>query len=434
MKLHTISFGCQMNVADSEEMARPLLERGYALSPALEDADAVLVNTCTVRDHAEHRALSLLGRLKAWKDERPERFVIVAGCAAERLKDELKRRFPHVDLVVGAKAIEDYPRMLDEALRERYDLSREDAEAFPAASPLNLAPSPVIGYITIMRGCNYSCSYCIVPAVRGRELYRPWDSILEEARAKAAAGAREILLLGQTVNSYRDPGGRGDFADLLRAVGGVEGVKRIRFMSPHPYYLTDRVIDAMAETPAVAGHLHLPVQSGSDPMLKAMRRNYTRAQYLERLARLRARLPEIAVTTDFIVGFPAESEADFSESLSLVDEADLDTAYCFKFSAREGTQAASMGPEVPEDVKAERLARLLARVEARTERKIAAMMGRRLEVLVEEPGAGRARSHWKVRLESRPEVGSLVSARVTSTRGTSLTACVEEGELLCAKP
>ena len=425
MKLHAISFGCQMNAADAEEMSRPLVERGWRAADGLEDADAVLVNTCTVREHAEHRAVSLIGRLAAWKEARPGRLVIVAGCAAERLKDGLQRRFPHVDLVVGAKSIEQFPAIVEEALRERYDAPRETREAFGS---LALTPSPAVAYVTIMRGCNYSCSYCIVPSVRGRELYRPLRSVLEEIRAKAAAGAREILLLGQTVNSYRsaDENGRAvDFADLLRAAGAAPGVKRVRFMSPHPYFLTDRVIAAMAETPQVARHIHLPVQSGSDRILKAMRRNYTRAQYLERLARLRAALPGVALTTDLIVGFPGETEEDFRRSLALVEEADFDTAYCFKFSPREGTEACGLEGTVPETEKEERLQRLLLLVERRSEAKIGGLVGRRLHVLVEEPGAGRAESHWKVRLEGSAGIGELVAATVTSVRGASLTARLE---------
>jgi tRNA-2-methylthio-N6-dimethylallyladenosine synthase len=299
--------------------------------------------------------MSYLGRLRPWKEARPDGLLIVAGCAAERLGDSILRKFPFVDLVVGAKSIDRYPEILEEALKRRFDWEKDNEGAWPQAQA---ARSPVSAYLTIMRGCNYTCAYCIVPAVRGRELYRPFDTIVEEARRLAAAGARELMLLGQTVNSYRE-GGR-DFADLLRAVAAVDGLSRIRFMSPHPYYLTDRMIEAMAETPEVCPHLHLPLQSGSDRLLRRMRRNYTAEQFLERAEALRRAVGGIELTTDVIAGFPGETEEDFQASLEVVRRLDPAAAYCFKFSAREGTEAASFADPLPAALIEERHRRLLA--------------------------------------------------------------------------
>lgn len=410
MRLHTISFGCQMAFADTEEMSKPFAERGWLPTPDLADADAVLVNTCTVREHAEHRALSQIGRLSEWKRARPDRLLIVAGCAAERLKDTLRSRFPHVDLVVGAKSIEEFPALVARALDERFDLAAEDAESFEAPPPQADAPNPVSAFVTIMRGCNYSCTYCIVPAVRGRELYRDADSIVAEVRAKAAAGAKEVVLLGQTVNSYRR--GDLDFAGLLARVDAVEGIDRIRFMSPHPHYLDERMVAAMAGLAKVCEHLHLPAQSGSDRLLKAMRRNYTRGEYLQRTHALRRAVPGVALTTDIIVGFPGETDADFDESLEFIEEAAFDAAYCFKFSPRAGTAAAEMDGQVPEEVREARLARLLERVMDRGRRRLDILTGQTLEVLVEEPALGRTRTNRLVKLQRTRRPGETVRVRV----------------------
>ncbi|MDE2491494.1 MAG: MiaB/RimO family radical SAM methylthiotransferase, partial [Elusimicrobia bacterium] len=361
MRLHVVALGCQMSVADGGELAAPLLARGFSPAAAPEDADAVIVNTCTVRQHAEDKALSLIGRLRPWKAERPERVLIVAGCAAERLGPWLRGRFPHVDLVVGAKSIEDYPRLVEEALAARFDALAENNETFSGAAeaPENPIgwPSPAVAPVTVMRGCNYSCSYCIVPAVRGRESYRPFDAVLAEVRAKAEAGAREILLLGQTVNSWRDGGTGRRFPELLRAAASAPGVARVRFESPHPRFVDDALIEAMAGVAGAGDHLHLPAQSGSDRVLSLMRRNYTAASFLEKAERLRAALPKIEVSTDIIVGFPSETDEDFARTLELVRRLRPAWTYAFKYSPREGTEAAGRPDDVPAEVKEERLAR-----------------------------------------------------------------------------
>src|SRR5881296_4560612 len=304
VKFYIRTYGCQMNVADSNEMGRHLKARGLVETQDPEDASIYLVNTCTVRQHAEDRAFSEIGRLKRWKAKRPGRKVVVTGCAAERTKDYLQDRFPFLDLVVGAKSIENFNEIAGRLLDRR--ATDEDLDyAVPAVN------EKVAAFVTSMRGCNYSCTYCIVPSVRGREIYHSVDQILGETRDRVAEGAREITLLGQTVNSYRS--GTARFADLLEAVATVEGVERIRFISPHPYYMTDRVIDSMAEVPQVCEALHLPVQSGSTTMLRKMLRTYTREQYLDLLSRLRRAMPGMTISTDVIVGFPGETDADFRE-------------------------------------------------------------------------------------------------------------------------
>ncbi len=271
MKFYVRTYGCQMNVADSSEMGRHLKAKGLVETQDPDEASVFLVNTCTVRQHAEDRAFSEIGRLKRWKAKRPGRKVVVTGCAAERTKEYLEDRFPFVDLVVGAKSIEDFGSAAERLLDRR----ETDEELDYAIAAID---EKIAAFVTIMRGCNYSCTYCIVPSVRGREIYHSMDQILGEVRDRVSEGAREITLLGQTVNSYRHRQHR--FADLLGAVAGVDGVERIRFISPHPYYMTDRVIETMATMPQVCESLHLPVQSGSNGMLKAMIRQYTRKQNL----------------------------------------------------------------------------------------------------------------------------------------------------------
>src|SRR5437773_1706182 len=284
-----------MNVADSNEMARHLKAKGFVETQDPEDASIYLVNTCTVRQHAEDRAFSEIGRLKRWKAKRPGRKVVVSGCAAERTTEYLEDRVPFIDLVVGAKSIEDFNELAAQWLDRR--ATDEDLDyAVPAVD------EKVAAFVTVMRGCNYSCTYCIVPSVRGREIYHSIDQILGEVRDRVAEGAREITLLGQTVNSYRSGSHR--FETLLEAVANVAGVDRIRFMSPHPYYMSDRVVETIARVPEVCESVHLPVQSGSNTMLRQMARNYTREQYLALVGKMRNAMPEMTISTDIIVGFP----------------------------------------------------------------------------------------------------------------------------------
>ena len=425
MRLHVVAFGCQMSVADGGEMAAPLLARGFRAVAAPDDADAIVLNTCTVRQHAEDKALSMIGRLREWKDADPDRVLIVAGCAAERLGPWIRTRFPHVDLVVGAKSIEDYPRIVEEALAAKFDALRETSESFPSEAldvPIGWT-SAVVAPVTIMRGCNYSCSYCIVPRVRGRESYRPYETVLAEIRAKAALGAREILLLGQTVNSWHaraEDGKERRFPDLLRAAAGIDGVARVRFESPHPHFLDDALIAAFAQTPQAGDHIHMPVQSGSDRVLALMRRNYDSAGFLEKISRLRAAAPRIEVSTDIIVGFPTESDDDFARTLELVERLRPSSAYTFKYSPREGTESAGLPDDVAEDVKEERLARLNALCDGLTESALRARVGRAVEVLDENGGYGRTRDGFRVKWGTPAEPGRLRTVRLTGVMKRTL--------------
>ncbi len=415
MKYYVRTYGCQMNVADSDEMGRHLNERGLVATEDPNDASIYLMNTCTVRHHAEERAFSEIGRLREWKAAQPDRQLVITGCAAERTKEVLEARFPHVDLVVGAKSIETFGDIVDGLLGCR---ARDENLEYAAGS----TNGKVATFVTVMRGCNYSCTYCIVPYVRGREKYRPMEEILLEVRRGAEAGIRDFTLLGQTVNSYhRDPtrGGGTDFAALLEAVAGINGVERIRFISPHPYYMTDSVIDAMASIPAVCEGLHLPVQSGSTPILKSMLRNYTRDYYLELVSKLRSRMPDITISTDLIVGFPGEGDDDFAETLSLIDDARFDRGFVFKYSPRAGTPAAGMEPH-PEVLIEARHQECLDRVEAIAREQRASRVGSFQEVLMEEPNFGRTRGNQKVRVEGVHRTGETVRVQVTGIERSTL--------------
>jgi tRNA-2-methylthio-N6-dimethylallyladenosine synthase len=419
MKYFVRTYGCQMNVADSNEMGRHLQARGIVPTEDADDATVLLVNTCTVRQHAEDRAFSEIGRLKKWKAQKAGRKVIVTGCAAERTKQYLEDRFPYIDLVAGAKSIEDFSALVDHVLERRPEEDDLD-HAIPFVS------DRVSAFVTIMRGCNYSCTYCIVPYVRGRESYHPMDQVLAEVRDRVREGAREITLLGQTVNSYHRDGMRGkgtDFADLLEAVGAVDGVERVRFISPHPYYMTDRVIQAMAEVPAVCEALHLPVQSGSTAMLRKMQRNYTREGYLELTRKLRSAMPDITISTDIIVGFPGESEADFRETLSLVEEVGFDFGFVFKYSPRAGTPAAELEC-FPEELIEERHQECLALMERLAAEKRRRWIGTMQEVLVEEEGFGRTRGNAKVEIVGNAAVGESVRVKIAKAEKTTFEGIV----------
>ncbi len=442
MKLFTKTFGCQMNFADSDEMTREFRKRGFSAADTEENADAILVNTCTVRDLAEHKASSFIGTLKDWKQSHPEGMIVVTGCAAERAKEEFKKRFPHIDLIVGAKDITEFPTELDGLLSRHPGISQSGIQ-FKMGSGLKISSatdeesllpqtaSSVVQYVTIMRGCNYNCSYCIVPSVRGREVYRGVDEILKDVADRVNEGAKEIWLLGQTVNSYRpsnSPKVGYDFADLLGDVAQVPGAERIRFISPHPYYMSDKLIDTMASHRAICEHIHLPVQSGSNEMLRKMKRNYTREIYMKGIAALRRAIPNIAISTDIIVGFPGEKDSDYQQTLSLVKEANFDSAYCFKYSPRPGTLSAEWNDDVPEPVKEERVNELLALTDAQGTAKAAALIGTEQEVLLEQEKGnavmrGKTRGAWRVRVKSDSlKLGETINVKITGTHSRELHA------------
>lgn len=385
------TFGCQMNEHDSERLAGRLTAEGYVAATDEHDADVVILNTCTIRENADLKLYSALGHLKGEKQRRPGMQVVVGGCLAQRERGEILARAAWVDVVVGTHNLGSTPDLLARARVEGpvvEVLDAPDPQAARDAAPALYAvrDSEWAAWMTIQTGCDNSCAFCIVPEVRGGEISRPLDDLVAEAQRLAARGVVEITVLGQNVNSYgRDLTRRRPlFAELLRELGRVEGVERIRFTSPHPKDLRDETIAAMAETPTVCPQLHLPLQSGSDRVLSAMRRGYRAQRYLERLAQARAAIDDLAVTTDLIVGFPGETDAEFDETLAVVAEANYDGAFTFIFSPRAGTRAAAMTEQfVPDEVIKERFARLSAVLERSATQRHAARVGRREEVLVE---------------------------------------------------
>ncbi len=397
------TFGCQMNEHDSERLAGLLEADGMVAAADLEHADVVVLNTCCIRENADNKLYGTLGHLKSLKDRRPDLQIAVAGCLAQKDRDQVRERAPHVDAVFGTHNVH---RAVDLLRQARTDgpvteileaAVADDHERFPSALPARRA-TDWAAWLTIQIGCDNSCAFCIVPAVRGPEVSRPLDDLVTEARALAADGVLEVTLLGQNVNSYgrdltlaaRRQGGDGPvrplFADLLAAVAAVEGIERVRFTSPHPKDLRPEVITAMAATPEVCEHLHLPLQSGSDRVLAAMHRGYTAERYLRRLGEARAAIDDLAVTTDLIVGFPGETEHDFAATLEVVAEARYDSAYPFIYSPRPGTEAAEdVAHFVAADVVAERFERLRVVLERSALARHQARIGRVEEAVIEGP-------------------------------------------------
>jgi tRNA-2-methylthio-N6-dimethylallyladenosine synthase len=426
-RVYIETYGCQMNVADSELMFGVLGREGYVRADDPAEAEVMLVNTCAVRDNAEQRVIGRMGELQRHK--RPGDVLGVVGCMAQRLGPLLLERVPKVDLVVGPDAYRNLPELIDRAGhgQRATDVEFRDWEHYEDVPPVR-EKSPT-AFVTVQRGCDYRCTFCIVPFTRGPERSRRLEDVVREVEALAAGGTTEVTLLGQTVNSYHD--GQHDFADLLRAVGAVGGIRRLRFTSPYPTEFTERVIGAMASTPSVCEHVHLPVQSGSDAVLRRMLRRYTRARYLEVVAALRSAVPGITVSTDIIVGFPGETEAQFEETLTLVTDADFDDAYTFKYSVREGTPAVRLRDHVPDNVASARLERLIEAVRANTRRKNVARVGEVHEVLVERPARrgdlmlGRTRTNQLVLLDLPPSAaGDYHTCRLTGTTGSTFTGAV----------
>ena len=403
-----ITFGCQMNEADSRDIAASFGRRGYTLTDDLKKADAVVVNTCTVRQRAEDKAISQIGRLRKWKLARPDGKLFIVGCAAQKLGGkDLKRRFPFVDEVTGARDIEYFEDALAAQLGPAPETGYPDSALFR---------SPQSSYVTIMRGCSHKCSYCIVPAVRGPAVFLPPEEILQDARLKLAAGAKEIVLLGQTVNAYRH--GKTTFSELLKKVLGLPGLARLRFMSPHPLYFDEAFTALLAAEPRLARYIHLPVQSGSDRVLKAMRRGYTRGQYLDLIGRLRAAAPGLSVSTDFIVGYPGETGADFEDTLALVREGRFSLAYCFKYSPR--TDKPEMAATIGEAEMEARLEKLLAAVKENSRLVLNERIGKIEEVLFETQTYGRASGNFAVRVKAGGAPGSTAKVLVTGAAKNTL--------------
>jgi len=387
------TFGCQMNVRDSEIMTELLVRDGLTPADGLNDAGIVVLNTCHVRGHAEQRVLSMLGRLREWKGERPGRLLVLAGCVAEARGRGIRERFPQVDVVVSPARLLELPRILRRAKEGDLPQVATGHEGVTGVPEVAGRTAPGIkAWIKIMEGCDHGCTFCVVPSVRGPERHRPFDEIVAEVVRLATGGVREVTLLGQTVNAYGlKDGPERDFAALLRRLAGIAGIRRIRSTSPHPAHMNSAVIAAMAECPPVCAHLHLPVQSGSDRILRLMARGHTADHYLEILRMARARMPGLAVTTDLIVGFPGETDEDFAATLDLVRAADFQGAFTFAYSPRPGTHAAGMRGQVPAREKSDRLGRLNAELDGLSRRHNSAMVGKTAEVLAEGPAPGNAK-------------------------------------------
>jgi len=383
--LHVVTLGCQMNKLDSEAVAGHLLDAGYVAVRSARDADVVLINTCSVRQHAEDKVWSLLGVLRQRKRQHPQMVIVVMGCMAQRERESIFERMPHVDIVCGTGELPRLPELIAEARAKRQRVLAVDEVSHGALPRLvRRRPNRFQAFVGVMRGCDNFCAYCIVPYVRGRERSRPVDDVVDEVRRLADDGCREVTLLGQNVNSY----GRGleppaTLAALLRRLDPIDGIQRIRFVTSHPKDATDELFEAMAELPSVCPWLHLPAQAGSNRVLRNMRRGYTREHYLERVARLRQLVPGMEMASDFIVGFPGETDEEFEQTVDLVERCDYQNCFIFKYSPRPGTRAAEMDDDVPWDTKRARNHRLLAVQRAVMERRQAAMVGSRVEVLVE---------------------------------------------------
>ena len=427
-RFHVTTFGCQMNEHDSERMKGMLTSLGYAESDQREEADLILFNTCSIRENADNRFISHLGEAKRLKREDPERIVGVGGCWAQSVKDEVFRRFPFVDVAFGPGQIHKLAEFLnsDQLTAQGYFEFEDFAGHLPAHRPRQFQ-----GWLQISQGCNCVCSYCIVPSTRGREQSRDPQELLLEAERLAADGVRELTLLGQNVNSYgRDlpKESRIRFSDLLTMMDQVDGIDRIRYTSPHPKDMREDVIEAHASLPSLCEHIHLPLQSGSSPVLKRMRRTYTRERYMDRVAMIRERVPDCAITTDIIVGFPGETETDFEQTMEVVEEVGYDGAFTFVYSPRRGTLAAEMEDQVAHPVKVERMERLVEAVQRRAKERSQRFVGRNMEVLVEGPSRndptrirGRTRHNKAANFEGTAEAGQMVEVEITSATSQTLT-------------
>lgn len=434
---YIVTFGCQMNAHDSETLAGMLEEMGLTAAEEKTAADLVLHNTCCIRDNAERKALGNVTWLKEIKKERPELMIGVCGCMIQQpeMAEKVLKQYPFIDLAFGTGNLYRLPEYLLDAINSKERIIRVDRESSTLAEGLPVRrESDIKAYINIMYGCNNYCSYCIVPYVRGRERSRKSDDIIREAEALVASGVKEIMLLGQNVNSYGlDSDDDLSFAQLLRRVSQT-GIARLRFMTSHPKDLSDALIDEMAHNPVISPHLHLPVQSGNDRILHEMNRRYTRAHYLQRVSALRSAMPDIGLTTDLIVAFPGETEQEFQDTLSLVEEVRYDSAYTFIYSPRKGTRAAEMPGAIDPAVATERIERLITAQERITGEILAGMRGQTAQVLVE--GVSRRRSSQLTGKSGRninvnfngteSDVGKIIPVRVTGAGSNTLRGEKEE--------
>jgi tRNA-2-methylthio-N6-dimethylallyladenosine synthase len=429
-RYHVTTFGCQMNAHDSERIKGLLEELGLGEAPSADDADVVVFNTCTIREKPDQKLAAYLGEAAARKREDPDRVIAVGGCYAEAQRERIFERYPFVDVAFGPGSIAHLGEWLGAGgagvARGRFGLDDRD---FAAELPMHRERS-FQAWVQVSMGCNSKCSYCIVPSVRGREQSRRPGEIVAEVEQLAAQGVKELTLLGQNVNSWgRDllPEINTEFGELLRACDAVDGIERIRFTSPHPKDFREPVIAAMAECEAVCEQVHLPLQSGSSRILKAMRRTYTRERYLALAAKMRDAIPDLAIGTDIIVGFPGETEADFEQTLEVVAEVGYDSAFTFVYSPRAGTEAAEMPDQVQHEVKIERMERLVELTQQVAREKNRARIGLTEEVLVEGASRtddslrrGRTRRNTTVNFTGDAEAGELVDVLVEDATSTTL--------------
>jgi len=429
-KLHLITYGCQMNEYDSERVASLLKRERYELTDRPEDADLILLNSCSIREKAEDKVFSQLGALKHLKRQRPDLVIGVMGCMAQLQKGRIQERAPYVDLVFGSPAIARVAELVERAKQGRGPVLETGEGALVKITAHADGPPRLKAFVTVMEGCEKYCTFCVVPTTRGRERSHAPEVLVEEIRGLATAGCREVTLLGQTVNAYgRDLSPPTDLAALLERVNDIDSIERIRFTTSNPYNLTSRLIRALRDLPKVCEYLHLPLQSGSDRVLERMNRGYTRARYLELIAELQETVPELALSTDLIVGFPGETDGDFARTVEMVERVGYDNVFAFRYSRRPGTPAAEMPDQVPDEVKAERNRRLLevtARVAAARSQRLE---GRTLPVLVDGvsrknagEAAGRTRCNRVVNFDAggRDLLGRVVPVRIVRALPHSL--------------
>ncbi len=432
-KLFIKTHGCQMNEYDSARMSEVLAARGgLELTQEESAADVILINTCSIREKAQEKLFSQLGRWKVVKQARPDVLIGVGGCVASQEGEALLARAPYVDVVFGPQTLHRLPELLE--ARRRTGLAQVDI-AFPEIEKFDHLPQPRAegpsAFVSIMEGCSKYCSYCVVPYTRGEEISRPFDDVVAEVAAFADQGVREVNLLGQNVNAFRGKlhdGGHADLALLIRAIAELPGIGRIRFTTSHPLEFSDSLVDAYRDVPKLANYLHLPVQSGSDRILGMMKRGYTTLEFKQKIRKLRAVRPDITLSTDFIVGFPGETEADFEQTLKLVGDVGFDQSFSFIYSRRPGTPAANLPDDTPDEVKRARLARLQALLNANAMRYSEAMVGTRQVVLVEGPSrksprelSGRTENMRTVNFPGDPELrGQFVDLTITKALSNSL--------------
>jgi tRNA-2-methylthio-N6-dimethylallyladenosine synthase len=433
-KLYIKTFGCQMNEYDSDKISDVLAEsHNLELTTNPEEADVLLLNTCSIREKAQEKVFSQLGRWKTWKQGKPDLVIGVGGCVASQEGDAIQQRAPYVDMVFGPQTLHRLPQMLDDVgqkHRHVIDISFPEIEKFDHL-PEARAEGPS-AFISIMEGCSKYCSFCVVPYTRGEEVSRPFDDILAEVAGLAAQGVREVNLLGQNVNAYRgvmdDDAEEADLALLINYIATIDGIDRIRFTTSHPLEFSDSLIQAYADVPELVSFLHLPVQSGSDRVLAAMKRGHTALEYKHIIRKLRAVRPDIAISSDFIVGFPGETDQDFEATMKLIEEVDFDQSFSFIYSARPGTPAAALPDKTPVHIKKQRLAHLQQDIATRAERFSQAMVGTVQRVLVEGPSrkserqmSGRSENNRVVNFDGSTDlIGSFIDVLITEAFPNSL--------------